>query len=56
MNKKFWKKFEGVKPINAIQMKRDIQEKIHVATQSMEWSEKLQYFRGISKKASPAKP
>jgi hypothetical protein len=56
MNKKFWIKFESVKPLNAIKMKREIQEKIHEATQSMEWSEKLQYFRGISKKTCPAKP
>jgi len=51
MNKEFWKKFDAVQPLNALQMKKEIQEKIHKATQSMGWQEKLQYFREISKNA-----
>ena len=55
MNKEFWKKFDAVQPLNALQMKKEIQEKIHKATQSMGWQEKLQYFRDISKNAPSAR-
>jgi len=41
----FWKQFEDVSPIDCLDMKRAIQEKIYEETKMMTWKERVEYFR-----------
>jgi hypothetical protein len=41
----FWKQFEGVPPIDCVEMKRNIQAKIYEEIKNLTMEERIDYFR-----------